>query len=358
MSKAGNLNKARQKLIDMFLACLEEDTLPWNRGWNVVGTESMYNPISKTRYRGVNAFLLMFVAWDKGYSDPRWCTFKQASDKGWKIKKDSEGVPVEFWSVYDKKNKVTMSLYDYNDAINDGREPEDFTILSRTYTVFNGNCIEGIPELETKSVDILNDIEMNEFVCNVKDNMKVGYREFGNRAYYSPMHDEVTMPPREQFKSQYEFDATLLHELSHATGHESRLNREIRNTFASENYAIEELRAEISSAFLSQYLCVDLSDEHLNNHKAYVQSWAKELKDDPNILFRAIKDAEKISEYIIDMGEMELVKVFNDPIKETESENERLSLDDKLQLAQSKVQSGVEKQPSLNRFKDDGLVLA
>lgn len=338
MTKGQNLNKARQQLIDTFLACLNEETLPWRRGWNMTSMNTMHNPISKTRYKGVNALLLMMVAFDRGYEDPRWCTFKQAKDKGWHIKKGSEGVPVEYWSVYDKKKKKNITLGEYNTAIRkEERDPEEFRLVSRTYTVFNAACIEGIPELTKDNPEKLSDIEMNSFVENIKNNMGVGYREFGNRAYYTPNTDVVTMPPRESFINQYEFDSTLLHELSHATGHESRLNRDIRNFFGTEKYAIEELRAEMSSAFLGQYMDIDMGPEHMNNHKAYIQSWAKDLKEDPNILFRAIKDAESIADYMIEKGDMERIKGLS---MEEIDEQEKASLDEKVEKARGQVKTG------------------
>lgn len=305
------LNKARQQLIDAFVGCLNENTLPWRRGWAVTGLRRMENAVSKTPYHGCNAFLLMFIADMQGYDDNRWCTFNQATSQGWKIKKGSKGIPVEYWSVFDKKAKKNISFSDYDMEIRkNGREESEFSIVSRTYTVFNGNCIDGIPPLE-KAETVFNDIQMNNFVENIKSNMQVGYRELGQQAYYSPSEDTVTMPPREKFLSQHEFDSTLLHELSHATGHESRLNRDIHNTFGSKDYAVEELRAEISSAFMSQYLNMDMSQDHLNNHKAYIQSWISVLKKDPNVLFAAIKDAEQISDYMVEMGEIEKLRESN-----------------------------------------------
>ena len=326
-----NLNKSRQLLVDSFIKCLDEDTLPWSRGWTSMNMSEMQNPVSKTKYRGNNALLLMIVASMRGYSDPRWCTYKQAEDKGWAVKRGSKGVPVEFWSVYDKVNKKAISFREYNEEIyENGRDPEDFKPLSRTYTVFNASCIEGIPEYIKPESIILNDIEMNNFIHNAISNMKVGYREFGNQAYYTPVLDTVTMPPRGQFKNQYEFNSTLLHELSHATGHESRLNRNLQNPFGSERYAEEELRAEMSSVFLSQYLEIDIADSRLDNHKAYVQSWASSLKKDPNILFKAIKDAEGIADYIIEKGEYERVRAPE------EQAPQKRSLDSLIQEAESK----------------------
>lgn len=320
--KQPKLNKTRQELIDSFVGCLNEEKLPWRQGWNVTGLSLMRNAVSNTAYHGCNAFLLMMVASIRGYDDPRWCTYKQASDNGWQVKKGAKGAPVEYWTVYDKKHKKNISFDDYHDeVVNKGRDEKEFSIISRTYTVFNANCIDGIPPLEQKDPQKLNDIEMNQFVGNIKDNMQVGYKEFGDRAFYSPSVDTVTMPPRSQFLNQHEFDATLLHELAHATGHESRLNRDLHHRFGSEGYAVEELRAEISSAFLTQYIEIDLNCEHLDNHKAYIQSWSSVLKKDPNILFAAIKDAEAISDYMIELGEPERI------LENAQEETKKPSLD-------------------------------
>lgn len=330
-----HLNKARQQLIEAFMGCLKEDTLPWTKGWHTTG-ERMRNAVSETEYHGCNAFLLMLVAYMKGYEDPRWCTFKQAQDQGWKIQKGSKGVPVEYWSVYDKKEKQTISLADYTRAVSEnGRDKNDFSIVSRTYTVFNGQQIEGIPALEKKPVPKLTDIEMDGFVNNIKNNMDVGYREVGDQAYYSPSTDTVTMPHKEQFKSQHDFNSTLLHELSHATGHESRLNRDIAHSFGSPEYAKEELRAEISSAFMSQYIEVDISQWHLDNHKAYIQGWSSVLKEDPNVLFTAIKDAEKIADYLIEKGELTLNRDEQAKPEKKPSLDERISQAKKMQEEQS-----------------------
>lgn len=98
--------------------------------------------------------------------------------------------------------------------------------------------------------------------------------------------------------------ATLLHEAAHATGHESRLNRDMEGAFGSPEYAKEELRAEIASAFTAQILRIDYSqNDYMENHEAYVQNWISVLENEPNELFAAIKDAEKISDYLIEKGE-------------------------------------------------------
>lgn len=315
------LNKTRQQLIDMFVAALEEEKLPWRKEWHTLSV-SANNPVSHTKYQGVNAFYLMLVSYNNNYDDPRWCTFKQAQDRGWYIKKGSHGYPVEYWSIYDKINKKNISFSDYHHEINNvGRDAEEFRLVSRTYTVFNAACIEGIPPLEIDDSTKHNDIAMDVFIQQLIQNMQVGYREYGTQAYYSPPFDEVVMPPRKCFESQAAFTSTCLHELAHATAHSSRLNRDTGGCFGNEAYAIEELRAEMSSVFLSQHLNIELNNDSLDNHKAYIQSWAEKIKDDPNCLFRAIKDAEAISDYMIQMGEREIIlqaetknKVENLPI--------------------------------------------
>lgn len=304
-TNSSKLNKAREMLIEEFTKCLDEDKLPWSKGWNSVGVLEVHNPVSKTKYKGVNAFLLTIMSYHLGYDDPRWCTLNQAGAQGWKIKKGSKSLPVEFWSVYDKVNKKKVTLHEYSRLINnEERDPKDFSVMARTYNVFNAAQIEGIPEFERPELPKVSDVEMDQFIDNIIVNMKVGFEERGNQPFYSPLEDTVVIPKKEQFVSQHEYDATLLHELAHATGHSSRLDRDLSGTFGSKDYAVEELRAEISSVFMSQYIDLDISQMNLDNHKAYVQSWGEQLKEDPNILFRAIKDAERISEYMAEKGEM------------------------------------------------------
>jgi len=112
------------------------------------------------------------------------------------------------------------------------------------------------------------------------------------------------MPVKEKFLGSYEYNSTLLHELAHASGHESRLNRSSLTEKGRENYAKEELRAEIASSFISAELPLKFSEDKLVNHQAYVQSWIKCIKEDEKELFKAISDASKIADYLIEKGEL------------------------------------------------------
>ena len=186
---------------------------------------------------------------------------------------------------------------------------EDISQLSlycKTSFVFNAKFIQGIPPLENKFTN--NYIYSSPFIQNLIKNLGVEYKEFGDKAYYSPKKDMVVIPEHSLFKSNYSYYVTQLHELSHSTGHENRLNRSMDNAFGSPEYAKEELRAEIASSFLAQELDIQCKDEYLNNHKAYIQDWIEILENNPDELFKAIKDAEKIQDYALKVGEWEKIQ--------------------------------------------------
>ncbi len=296
------MNKVREQISQVFLESLKENELPWQKGWM---TERPYNTVSNTEYRGINSFWLSCTAEQKGYSDPRWCTFKQAKDKGWKVKKGEHGTQVEFWSMYDTETKKKLTVRESNVLKKELGEDfyERVKPISSVYTVFNAEQIEGIPKREKTQEPIQSDGLLHKRDTLIK-NMGFTFHEGGSRAFYRPGDDSVTLPQMEQFRSIYDYMSVFLHESGHATGHESRLNRDLSGGFGSQKYAREELRAEIASAFTSQELGLgEMAAEHMDNHKAYIQSWIEVLEKEPQELFAAIRDAEKISDYLIKKGE-------------------------------------------------------
>lgn len=319
------LNKMREEIANTFIAALEENTIPWHRPWNLMNRPA--NFISGTEYNGLNRFWLAYIADEMKYDDNRWCTFKQASEKGYHIKKGEHGTPVEFWSWYDTQEKKKLNYPEYvklAKELHDSGEnwQERIKPISSIYLVFNASQMEGVPPIDKDSLAV-ND---NLLECRDKllEAMELEFIEGGDRAFYLPSNDSLHMPLYENFKSEYGYMATFLHECGHATGAEHRLNRNIRNSFGTENYAKEELRAEIASAFTAQALGIG-QGEKLDNHAAYIQSWIKTLKDNPNELFAAIKDAEKISDYLIEKGEF-LKEKEAELVKETDkSKNELIA---------------------------------
>jgi antirestriction protein ArdC len=206
--------------------------------------------------------------------------------------------------MYDKEEKRKLTnkeVYELREKLSDEEFKERVKPVSNTYTVFNAEQIEGIPKLVVASQEY--DKEMCiEIRDDVLKGLGVSLNEGGNKAFYRPSEDSITMPPIESFWAEYNYLSTFLHEAGHSTGHESRLNRDLTGIFGSEKYAKEELRAEIASAFTTQAIGLEgtMSREHIDNHKAYIQSWIAEIKNDPNELFKAINDATKISDYLIE----------------------------------------------------------
>lgn len=301
---AGN-TKMREEMLREFIKCLSEETIPWHMAWS---TDRPVNAVTNTRYRGINKMWLSFIQKMEGWEDPRWCTFKQASNKGWKIIKGSKGTPVEFWSLYDTQKKKKISYAEARE-LEENLTPEEYDkrirLVSRVYSVFNAEQIDGISKYEAKKYDLDTERIMH-IRDNLINNMNVGYSEEGDKAFYNPKHDRIVIPEMDRFETEYDYMATLFHEAGHATGHESRFNRQIANMFGSPEYAKEELRAEISSAFTAQAVGITYEqNSHMENHKAYIQSWISALKNNPNELFLAIKDAEKISDYLIEKAEVE-----------------------------------------------------
>ncbi|WP_302810064.1 zincin-like metallopeptidase domain-containing protein [Eubacterium ventriosum] len=302
------LNRMREEMINSFIDCLKKDTIPWHRGWS---SERPFNAVTNTEYHGANALWLTYNQQAQLYKDPRWCTFKQAQSKGWKIKQGSKGTKIEFWSLYDTEEKRKLTRTEAK-QLTDELTAEEFTNrvkpVSNTYTVFNGEQIEGIPLYEIRK----NVLHLDEFLSGrnkLIENMKVGFKEGGNEAFYSMAEDMIVLPKINQFDNEFEYITTFFHEAGHATGHVSRFNREMPSARGTDIYAREELRAEIASAFAAQTFGIDYTqNKYMENHEAYIQDYINVLENKPNELFAAIKDAEKISDYLIEKGEFGLEK--------------------------------------------------
>ncbi len=301
------LTPQRKQIVDEVIKNLESGVGLWQPGWNMPGMPE--SAITGKKYRGVNNFLLTFVAMSRQYSDTRWVTFNQMKEKDWKFKTDEEGrslgkgagVSIEYFEMRDKETgkpfdrKVLdgLTAEEKEDYIKDHVRP-----IRKYYTVFNGDIIDGIPTKEIRTINPNDKVERVENLLTYwsENEAKIVYG--GQDAYYRISADEIHLPERERFFSMQEFYSTALHELGHSTGHETRLNRGIQNLFGTSDYAIEELRAEIASMFIEQDLEIQVDDEHKRNNSAYISAWKDKIKDDPNALFTAIADAEKIAKFV------------------------------------------------------------
>lgn len=286
------MTKQQQQLAEEFVTLLETEQLEWKKGWSGISARP-YNPVTGTVYHGVNRFRLLLTAQALGYQDPRWCTFHQIQQNNWRLKSGKgQSSRVEIWMPYDRELKKWITWEEFREQ---GGITERYCLRTKSYPVFNGDMIEGIPQLEVT----LQEVDPVELVDTISDSMQVPivYHET-DRAFYRPSEDRIYLPNREQFFSTYDYASTALHELAHATGAAHRLNRKLTGSTSQESYAQEELVAEITSCFLSSELPVQQTEEHIRNHQAYVQSWIRQIREKPESLVRAIQSAEQVSNYL------------------------------------------------------------
>lgn len=302
MARPKNKEEYRAKLASSFANLLEEKGLEWRREWH--SHTLPQNGITKSHYRGVNAFSLALIAMQKGYSDPRWVTMRQIMDNNqayhpgqhWHLQKGSTASYVEYWYPYDLKAKKALTWEQYQQEKSEGRLSSEFHFSPRYTAVFNAQEVEGMPELPAPETAKFSPDALIDKLCN---GMQISlYYDGGDQAYYAPMQDSIHLPLPTNFESGYALNATALHELSHATGHPTRLNRLPATSFGTEKYAYEELVAEMCACFMGGELSSVATDAHIQNHKAYLQSWIQAIRSQPETLVSAIKDAQSAACYL------------------------------------------------------------
>ena len=270
-----------QIVTDRVIELLESGVVPWHKPW-AAGSQEPMNLVSQKAYRGVNVWLLAC----SGYSSPYWVSYKQAQELGGNVKKGEKSTLVVFW----KQLKVA-------DKENPG-ETKTIPML-RYYRVFNVSQCEGIeyPQPEARTPEF-SPIDACERVVSGMRNPPA-ITSTSQRACYSRRDDTVNMPDRATFDAEAQFYSTLFHELTHATGHESRLGRlqDANSHFGSSTYAKEELIAEMGAA----YLCATAGvvNATINNSAAYIASWLEKLKNDTKLVVAAAGAAQKSSDYIL-----------------------------------------------------------
>ena len=288
----------RQEVTDNIVKLLESNLAPWQKPWDPTAAPGSIplNPTTGKAYRGGNAVHLMVVGLQRGYEDPRWMTYKQAAEEGWQVRKGEKGSQIEFWEIKEPKpDKVdTPVAQPVPRNQDDDHRP---TLIHRVYTVFNAQQIDGVPPHQPRSVSQFEAVEAGEQIV-AKSDTKI-YHDQSDRAYYSRSQDAVHLPPKEAFKDAAGYYGTALHELAHASGHPSRLNRSTLNEsyrFGDTNYAKEELRAELASVFIAAETGIPHDPK---SHASYVSSWIQALKEDKNEIFRAAHDASAAADYIL-----------------------------------------------------------
>jgi antirestriction protein ArdC len=276
-------NKVYEIVTEKIIAALESGTAPWHKPWKAGIAR---NATTNRPYSGINALLLGMTP----YSDPRWITMKQCNAKGGKIRKGEKSSLVIFW----KQNTITPES-------DDGEITEKQIPMLRYYLVWNVEQCEGldVPALETKQIDVIAQAEA--IVAGMPTPPRINFNG-GDKAYYRPDNDSVHLPGRNSFDSSGEYYSTLFHELSHSTGHESRLNRQTLTEvvpFGSETYSKEELVAEFGAAFLCAHSGIENT---VNNSSAYIKGWLKKLQSDPKLAVLAASQGQRGADYILNTG--------------------------------------------------------
>ena len=273
------MKNVREEITNTLVDAIKAGTAPWTRPWR--GREAPKN-ISGREYSGINTLILTVKGLElDGGLDPRWMTYCQANERGMKIKKGSKGTHVTLWKP------ITEA---------DEQEEKIVAVVQRFFTVFHASQVEGIDKYTPQPV---NEIEAHETAEKIISASGAEIVYGGARAYYQPSTDSIHMPPKEDFISATGYYSTLLHELTHWTGHSTRLNRNISGGRYSQTYAREELVAEIGSMFISCAAKIPQSDDVFQNHASYVDSWLECIKNDTNAIFKATADANRAANYIL-----------------------------------------------------------
>ena len=267
-----------ERVTDAIIAALEAGTPPWHKPWT-----GQYGPTSLATgkpYRGINYLVLSWLG--MAYDQPLWGTYKQAQALGGQVRKGEKSTPVILWKPMEK--------------VDASGETQKFMMM-RTFNVFNVAQMDGItmPDKFTVTRDPVPVLDGVHEALNYPDGPSVRHHA-GDRAYYVPSVDQITLPLLEQFVSAEAYAATALHEAVHSTGHKSRLDRLEDGRFGCESYAKEELVAEIGAAMLADHLGINVEWQQ---HAAYCKSWLKVLNDDRSLIIKAAQQAQKAFDRII-----------------------------------------------------------
>ncbi len=278
------------RVTDRIIADIEKGIRPWMKPWHAEHAAGKINrPLrhNGTPYRGVNILLLWTEATAKGYVSPIWMTFRQALELDAHVRKGEHGSLVVF------ANTVTRT--EQNDA---GEDVERDIPFMKGYTVFNVEQIEGLPEIYyAKPTNPLPAAERIDAADRFLTATGATIQHGGNMAFYAPSRDLIQMPPFEAFRDRESYYATALHELTHWTRHEKRLNRSFeQKRFGDTGYAREELVAELGAAFL----CAEtgITPEIREDHAQYLGHWLGVLKEDKRAIFSAAAHAQRAADFL------------------------------------------------------------
>ena len=310
MSKTADF---REEITAKIITALETGTAPWQQPWN--GAEGPQNGITHRKYNGINTVILslaMMTMDGEKKRDPRWYTFRQVEQirrtieerqaeehqANEKVLADNSNSLVRPERIHVRKGErgTKVLLWRPTVSTDENGNREITSVLQRTFTVFHASQIEGIPDYVPPKLNI---IEAHEKAERIIDSSGAQIVFGGGEAFYSPSDDYIQMPPKTDFKSMEGYYSTILHEMTHWTGGEKRLNRVQRCGRLSADYAFEELIAEMGSLFIASSAGIPQSETEFQNHASYIDSWLGNLRNDNMYIFKAAAEASKAAGYLL-----------------------------------------------------------
>jgi antirestriction protein ArdC len=279
------------EITDKIIAELEAGRVPWVQPWGTAAAKAPLamakNASTGRQYSGVNVLILWGAVIEHGFTGQSWLTFRQALSLGGHVRKGERGTTVVYADRFipsDEKRRAAET----------GEDAQAIPFLKR-FTVFNTDQCDDLPiEIATVAPPPPPGMIEPRVEALIKAT-GIDFRIGGNRAHYIPSEDYVQVPPPAAYFEPINWHRTALHELGHASGHHSRLNRDLSGAHGSKKYAFEELIAELCAAFS----CASLGIVPTVRHADYIGSWLEVLREDNRAIVRAASQASKAADYLL-----------------------------------------------------------
>lgn len=294
------------EITSKIIAELEAGRFPWVQPWGKSIAKAPLglpkNAATCRSYSGINILILWGAVVQHGFPSQGWLTFRQALAIGGNVRKGERGTTVVYADRFipeDEKQRARET----------GEQAQAIPFLKR-FTVFNTAQCEGLPKDITVAAPPPPSGLIEPRVEALITATGIDFRIGGDKAFYVPAHDYVVVPPPQAYFEPINWHRTALHEIGHACGHRSRLNRDLSGSFGTKKYAFEELVAEMSSAFA----CASIGIVPTVRHADYIGSWLDVLREDSRAIVRAASQASKAADWMLSfLPEENFVPVAAEP---------------------------------------------
>lgn len=269
------------------ITAMKEHGTDWTKSWASIGANR--NAISGHIYSGINTLITGMASCMKGYSDPRWLTYNQANAASGQVRKGERSIKIMVMKQLTKEDP-------------DGGKDKRMS-FARSFSVFNVAQVDGLDIPPFEIPDMNGGADVDSAADKLAESTGIKIQHGGPSAFYQPSIDRVQMPPKSWFIEDKASDATghyysvLFHELTHATGHKSRLDRLKGSGFGTKDYAFEELIAEIGAVMACIHL--GIANEPRADHAQYLNSWISRLEENPQTVFHAAARAQAAVKWMI-----------------------------------------------------------